>query len=203
MVRATGRFTALALGAAALLALAGCAASTPDAAPTAGAPSTSPSTAALPEAPTIALPSTCDGMLTVDTIGGILDESWVDDGAPGSPADELPGPTARAAAAEAAETLACAWHPETTSDDVVAGYAMRIEQAVRADLVTAFGASDAYEPILLEGADIAFSASEQMGTAQETTVYAFVGDTWLAFAAPLRADQLVPIAAAAVANVTA
>lgn len=98
--------------------------------------------------------------------------------------------------------LACRWVPDPAYDGYLLGFTMRLDADARTELVAALGASSAYEPVLIEGSDVAFSTSELRGDLRHTTTYAFVGDVWLAFESPMFADRIATFATTAVANVT-
>lgn len=212
MMLTTKRVVALVGCAIALSVLVGCTAEpapstsasvAPGATPGASEPAASPSATPLPTAQVaVAVPGSCEELVPVAVIDDVLGETWKDSAEPVEAEESLPGPTAREAAAGATEALACRWVPDPAYGGYLLGFAMRLDADARTALVAALGASSAYEPVLIEGADVAFSTSELRGDLHHTTTYAFLGDVWLAFESPLFADRIAAFAATAVESIT-
>ncbi|WEK13312.1 MAG: hypothetical protein P0Y48_12750 [Candidatus Microbacterium phytovorans] len=149
------------------------------------------------------MPETCEGFLPAASITDALDETWYDSGEPVGPATELPGPSARAAAEEAATALSCRWWPESATEGYLLGYAFLLDDSTRDGLIDALGSASTYEAITIVGADAGFFTSEVRGDLRHSTVYAFVGDVWIALVGPLFEETLVNFAEEAIAGVAA
>lgn len=132
---------------------------------------------------TAGVPGTCGELVPAAVIDEILGEGWAPTEDLRDPQETFPGPSARAAAAAALETLSCQWYPSGT-EGFLAMYAFRLDAAARGDLLEGLRAASTYEPIAIEGAE-GFRTSETDEFWTVTTMYAFVDDVWIALHAPL------------------
>jgi len=133
--------------------------------------------------PAAGVPGACGELVPAAVIDEILGEGWAPTEERRDPQETFPGPSARAAAAAALETLSCQWYPSGT-EGFLAMYAFRLDAAVRDDLLEGLRAASSYEPIAIEGAE-GFQTSETDEFWTVTTMYAFVDDVWIALHAPL------------------
>ncbi|CAN7157941.1 hypothetical protein LJR045_000164 [Microbacterium sp. LjRoot45] len=83
------------------------------------------------------------------------------------------------------------------------GYAFSLDDSTRDGLIDALGSASTYEAITIQGADAGFFTSEVRGDLRHSSVYAFVGDVWIALVGPLFEEKLVNFAEEAIAGVAA
>jgi hypothetical protein len=151
----------------------------------------------------LALPTSCEQLLSIETIETTMDAEWMDASEPRDPLEDLPGPAARAAASDASETISCVWWPELATEVSLAGFAFRLEDPAAVRLRDALAGSDTYTPMVLDGADASFTMSELRGDLRYTVIYTFVGDLWIALEAPFFPDDITDLAEAAVEGIRA
>lgn len=173
----------------------------PTPSPTVASPSPTPTPTPTPMAePTDAeVPATCDALVPLALVTDTLGDEWTATEKLRDPETALPGPSARAAAGGALETLSCQWFPSGT-EGFLAMYAFELDEDVRDDLLESLRGASSYTPIEIEGAD-AFQTSEADEFWTVTTIYAFVDDVWIALHAPLYEVVATTFVEEAVANV--
>ena len=147
-------------------------------------PSATPRPAPTPTAdPEADVPGTCGELVPAAVIDELLGEGWAPTEERRDPQETFPGPSARAAAGVALQTLSCQWYPSGT-EGFLAMYAFRLDAAARDDLLEGLRGASTYEPIAIEGAE-GFETSDTDEFWTVTTMYAFVDDVWIALHAPL------------------
>lgn len=143
---------------------------------------------------TVSLPETCEQLLPLELVISAFGEEWETATEIVELDRAIPGPTARAAATAAEQSLSCTWWPEAASEGHLAAFAFVLDDATRTELVTGLQSAESYDPVDIAGADEAFMTSVLKGDLIYTTMYAFVDDVWTVVYGPLRTDIVTTLA---------